>query len=222
MYSPLPEENPMDSGEGNKLSLELNLVKTRSAYSDISELIDRKRVLVGTSTEAMDAIVAFILDNTLTFEAAIRDEIFKDRIHALNSLSVDELYSFKYRLASNHGLDLINFIVSNTADNEYGIPDRSMEYNVINNLNSPFSFIKSATKYTLENKEFLTELYSKIFEDREFFKGELFMKYQNPFKFQLDILHKNEKALGVTPSPITNYLNSLLKYLGIDIYAITS
>ena len=202
------------------MNLELNLVKTQSIHSRISSLIARKRIQVKSESEAMEAIVAFIQDNMLTFNAAITDKALLDQLSNLKTLSVDELYSLKYIMASTGGIDLIIVVVSDSEENELEIPKDILEYNIIDNLRSPLSFVKFATKISLDKKGNLTELYTKVIDMYGLFDGGLFSSITNPITPQLDILRQTEIALGISPSAITQYLNGVIEYLGKDIYAI--
>jgi len=203
-----------------KMNLELNLVKSTTIGSKVGSLITRHRVPVETDTEAMDAVKAFIIDNMLTFNAAITDKVFTDKLSELTSLTVDELYNLKYVLTLNWGLDLIIVTVSDNEKNEYEIPKDITEYNVIDNLRSPLGFVKFATKIPISNRGGISELYKTIMEMYGFFESNLFASLQNPCKQHMDILHQTEQLTGVTPSAITNYLNSVIEYLGKEIYVI--
>jgi hypothetical protein len=203
-----------------KMNLELNLVKTQSIHARVSSLIARKRVKAENTTEAMEAITAFIADNMITINAAITDRALTSQLSDLKSLTVDELYSLKYILASNGGIDLIIVNVADLEVNEFEIPKDIIEYNVIDNLRAPLNFIKWSTKVPLSNKGNLTELYKTIIEMYGLFEGNLFTGSQNPLEYQLGVLQQTEMALGITPSAITTYLNGVLEYLGKDIYVI--
>lgn len=204
------------------MNLELNLVKTQSIYSKVGSLLDRRRVLVGNDSEAMAAISSFIADNTETFDAALSNKALVSQLQDLKNLTIDELYSLKYVFASS-GIDLIIMAVSDIEVNENMIPEGIIEYNVIDNLNNVSNFIKFATKIPVSSEGgVLTEMYSKVVEIHGLFEGDLFQGFQNPLEAQIGILRQTEQALGVTPSSITTYLNSVLEYLGKDIYVITA
>ena len=205
---------------GNNMNLELNLVKTQSIHTRICSLIARKREQVKSASEAMDAILAFIQNNTLTFNAAITNKALLDQLSNLKTLSVDDLYSLKYIMSSSGGIDLIPVVVSENEDNEFEIPKDIIEYNIIDNLRAPLEFVKFATKIPLNNKGNLTELYTKIIEMYGLFENDLFSGITNPLTSQLNILRNSEIAIGVTPSALTQYLNGVIEYLGKDIYAI--
>jgi hypothetical protein len=156
----------------------------------------------------------------LTFNAAITDKALLDQLSNLKTLSVDELYSLKYVIASTGGIDLIIVVVSDSEENELEIPKDILEYNIIDNLRSPLSFVKFATKISLDKKGNLTELYMKVIDMYGLFDSGLFSSITNPLTPQLDVLRQSEIAVGIAPSAITQYLNAVIEYLGKDIYVI--
>lgn len=202
------------------MNLELNLVKSQSIYAKAFSILARKRVLVGNDTEAMAAIEAFIAENIDIFDAAMTNKAMVSQLQNLKDLTIDTLYSLKFMMAAS-GIDLIFFSVSDAESDGDGISDGIVEYNVIDNLNASSNFIKFATKLPVsENGGNLAEVYKRIIDMFGFFEGDLFTGYTDPLKTQLEILSQTEKALGVTPSAITSYLNSVLEYLGKDLIVI--
>ena len=215
------------------INLELTLVETKSLLSKQGLLIERKRVLVENDEEAMLAIMAFIDSNYIyLFESTMsttRDEDLEYKLGSRFSnpnsekfkipLTVDELYSLKYIFASTH-LDLIITVVSDDEINDCDIPKNTIECNVVDNYNSPLSFVKFAKKFIITNKSSYLDLYSNIIKKYKLFDGDLFKEYHNPLKERVNILRQVQKVLGSNPTTITSSLTYILEYLGKDMYSI--
>lgn len=203
------------------MNLELNLVKTQSIYSRVSSSIARQRTLINNESEAMSAIMSFIADNIEIFDAALSNKALVNQLQNLTDLTIDEFSSLKFMLASN-GLDILAWAISDNELNEVEVPDGILEYNVVDRNNSLMSFLEFSTKINIsEESSTLADMYQRIVDMYGLFEGDLFVGYLNPLSSQVQVLRQTEQTLGVTPNAITTYLNSVLEYLGKEIYVIT-
>lgn len=203
------------------MNLELNLVKTQSIYSRVSSSIARQRTLINNESEAMSAIMSFIADNIEIFDAALSNKALVNQLQNLTDLTIDEFSSLKFMLASN-GIDILAWAISDNELNEVEVPDGILEYNVVDRNNSLMSFLDFCTKINInEESSTLADMYQRIVDMYGLFEGDLFVGYLNPLSSQVQVLRQTEQTLGVTPNAITTYLNSVLEYLGKEIYVIT-
>lgn len=203
------------------MNLELNLVKTQSIYSRVSSSIARQRTLINNESEAMSAIMSFIADNIEIFDAALSNKALVNQLQNLTDLTIDEFSSLKFMLASN-GLDILAWAISDNELNEIEVPDGILEYNIVDRNNSLMSFLDFCTKINIsEESGTLADMYQRIVDMYGLFEGDLFVGYLNPLSSQVQVLRQTEQTLGVTPNAITTYLNSVLEYLGKEIYVIT-
>lgn len=204
------------------MKLEVNLVKSMSVYSSTFTYIARKRFNCANDGEVMSAIEDFIKDNIDTIGIAVRDKGFVSQLSNVHGLTIDTLYSLKFRLAM-YGLDILFFSVADKEVNEIEIPEGILEYNVIDqNDTAGSSFVKFDTKVAVEKDTMLSVVYEKILGMYGMFEGDLFSQYKNPIKIQLGILKANEEQTGKDPSLITTYINSVLEYHGKNFIVIAN
>lgn len=202
------------------MNLELNLVKKRDIYTKVYTSLARKRVLINNDTEAMDNIASFISDNIEVFDAAFSDKNFVTKLQSLSNLTIDSYSSLRYILSQN-GLDVVAWIVPDPEINPEVVPDDMAEYNIVDMLDAASHFLKLCTKLQVpENNLNLYEVYSNIIDRYNFFNGELFEGQRNPFLDQLSIIKENMTLLGESSTASTTYLNSVLEFLGKEIYII--
>lgn len=201
--------------------LELNLVKNQGVYSQVFTSLARKRVLVENDTDALSEVCKFIRENLDTFDAALTNKALISQLETIEMMTIDDFSCFRFMIA-NAGLDILIFGVSDVETNEEGVPEGYTEYNVIDNNQCLSSFIKFCTKVVADNDTpSFGKLYSTVVGMYGFFQGELFTGFRNPLTTQLQVITESEEKLGVAPSASTQYLNSVLQYLGKDIIVIT-
>lgn len=202
------------------MNLELNLVKVDNIYAQASKILARSRSLVGNDTEAMAQIIKFINDNIDYINSAITDKSLVNQLTNLKSLSIDELQSLKYILAES-GLDIQYWTVADIEDNEKGIPDKMIEYNIIDLTNYSSNFIPFCTKITVNADTYtISSVYAKIVEIYNLFKGNLFTDRINPITSDIKVIEDQENVLGSVPITVTTHINSILEFLGKKLYAI--
>lgn len=213
------------------MNLELNLVKTQTIHSHVFILIARKRVLISDENSALKAIINFILENIINLENVITNKELIDKLRDLKELSINEFYSLKYVLASE-GIDIFTNIVAEKELNESNIPEDILEYNIVDNSNSPLKFIRVATKIPLNTTEYFAELYKRAVNTYKLLEGDLFGRYlfdgyRNPFKYHTDYLREIESSGGTVYKGVLSFslvvdLTSKLEQLEKDIYVIMS
>lgn len=121
------------------------------------------------------------------------------------------------------GIDLIFYTVSDDEDNPVDIPEGMIEYISINNIHSTSLITKFATKFVMSESNLkVSEVYKTMNEIYDNFGGELLSDLMNPIQSQIQFLERDENYIGVTPTSITNYLNSVFNYLGKDLIVITN
>lgn len=200
--------------------IELNLVRNQNIFSPVFNLITRKRVVVEDNTGVMEEICKFLNENVVTFDAALADKELVSKLQRISEMGISDFYSLKFILA-NSGLDILVHKVAEMAPNEEVVPDGMLEYNVIDDFDPTGSFIKSASKIVVSDESSdLYEVYKRIIEGYDFFTSDLCSGYQNPLTTNLDLIKQTEQAIGVAPSSITTYINSVLEYLGKSLIVI--
>lgn len=202
--------------------LELNLVKNRDIFTPMFTSIARGRKAVTTGDEALAAMCKFISANIATFDAALADKALVTKLQGLSSMTVNEFYSLKYVLA-NAGIDLLMYFVADEEVNGDEIPQGMMEYNVVDYNDVQFGFIPVASKINASTESMnMSQVYQRIIDMFGFFQTELTSDYINPLKTNLDLLKRTEEAMGVSPTNITSYINSVLEYLNKELVLITT
>jgi len=200
--------------------LEINLVFSQSIYSNAFTLIARDRIVVENDDQALNQITEFIKDHIDSFDAAIPDKDLMNRLQSLELVTISDLYSLKFYLA-NFGLDLLFNYVAELEVNPTEISENTIEYNIIDELDSTPSFIRSASKVVINNESGdLHTVYSKVIEGFGFFESELTAGFNNPLTRSLNVLKQSEELMGVSPVAVTTEINSILDYLGKRIIAI--
>lgn len=200
--------------------IELNLVSNQSIFSPVYTLIARERKLVNDDSEVITAICEFISDNITSFDAALSDKELVSRLQNLDQISIVDFYSIKFMLA-NSGLDILVNSVAELEVNADQIPEGMLEYNVVDNIATNQSFVKPSSKIVLDaDSSDLHQVYSEIVSGFGFFQTPILSGYRNPLTANLDLLKQTEVAIGVAPTSITTYINSVLEYLGKSIILI--
>lgn len=200
--------------------LELNLVFSQSIYANAFTLVSRSRVMTENEDQVLTAIASFIKDNIETFDAAIADKDLVNRLQTVEFRTIGELYSLKYMIAS-FGLDILFNAVAELEVNPSEIAENTVEYNIIDELDSDPTFIRSASKVIISNEAGdLYSVYSKIIEGFGFFDTELTAGFNNPLTRDLTILKQSEELMGISPVAVTTEINSILEYLGKKVIAI--
>lgn len=201
--------------------MELNLVKNQGIYSQVFSLLARKRVLAENDTDVLTEVCNFIRENLDIFDAALTNKALIGKLENIEMLTIDEFHCLKYVIA-NSGIDILLFGVSDVEVGADGIPEGNNEYNVIDNNLCLTSFVKFCTKVLADSKTSnFGKVYSTIADMYGFFEGELFTGFRNPISTQLQVINEAEKLLGVAPTSSTQYLNSILDYLGKNVIVIT-
>jgi len=200
--------------------LELNLVFSQSIYANAFTLVSRNRVMTENEDQVLTAIASFIKDNIETFDAAIADKDLVNRLQTVEFRTIGELYSLKYMIAS-FGLDILFNAVAELEVNPSEIAENTVEYNIIDELDSDPTFVRSASKVVISNEAGdLYSVYSKIIEGFGFFDTELTTGFNNPLTRDLTILKQSEELMGISPVAVTTEINSILEYLGKKVIAI--
>jgi hypothetical protein len=204
------------------MNLELNLVKNTGIYDKVFTLLSRTRVKVSNDSEVMSSILSFIGENINVFDSVFSDKGFVDRLENLDTLTNEHLFGLKFIMAQS-GIDLIFYTVSDDEDNPVDIPEGMIEYISINNIHSTSLITKFATKFVMSESNLkVSEVYKTMNEIYDNFGGELLSDLMNPIQSQIQFLERDENYIGVTPTSITNYLNSVFNYLGKDLIVITN
>jgi hypothetical protein len=204
------------------MNLELNLVKNAGIYDKVFTLLSRTRVKVSNDSEVMSSILAFIGENINVFDSVFSDKGFVDRLESLDTLTNEHLFGLKFIMAQS-GIDLIFYTVSDDEDNPVDIPEGLLEYISINSIHSTSLITKFATKFVMSESSLkVSEVYKTMNEIYDNFGGELLSDLMNPIQSQIQFLERDENYIGVTPTSITNYLNSVFNYLGKDLIVITN
>jgi hypothetical protein len=204
------------------MNLELNLVKNTGIYDKVFTLLSRTRVKVSNDSEVMSSILTFIGENINVFDSVFSDKGFVDRLENLDTLTNEHLFGLKFIMAQS-GIDLIFYTVSDDEDNPVDIPEGMIEYISINNIHSTSLITKFATKFVMSESNLkVSEVYKTMNEIYDNFGGELLSDLMNPIQSQIQFLERDENYIGVTPTSITNYLNSVFNYLGKDLIVITN
>lgn len=204
------------------MNLELNLVKNTGIYDKVFTLLSRTRVKVSNDSEVMSSILTFIGENINVFDSVFSDKGFVDRLESLDILTNEHLFGLKFIMAQS-GIDLIFYTVSDDEDNPVDIPEGMIEYISINNIHSTSLITKFATKFVMSESNLkVSEVYKTMNEIYDNFGGELLSDLMNPIQSQIQFLERDENYIGVTPTSITNYLNSVFNYLGKDLIVITN
>lgn len=200
--------------------LEINLVFSQSIYSNAFTLVARDRVVVDDDDQALIQIADFIKGHIDSFDAAIPDKDLMNRLQTLELTTISELYSLKFYLA-NFGLDILFNYVAELEVNPTELEDNTIEYNIIDELDSTPSFIRSASKVVVNNEAGdMYTVYSKVVDGFGFFDSELTAGFNNPLTRSLNVLKQSEQLMGVSPVAVTTEINSILDYLGKRIIAI--
>ncbi len=204
------------------MNLELNLVKNTGIYDKVFTLLSRTRVKASNDSEVMSSILTFIGENINVFDSVFSDKGFVDRLETLDTLTNEHLFGLKFIMAQS-GIDLIFYTVSDDEDNPVDIPEGMIEYISINNIHSTSLITKFATKFVMSESNLkVSEVYKTMNEIYDNFGGELLSDLMNPIQSQIQFLERDENYIGVTPTSITNYLNSVFNYLGKDLIVITN
>lgn len=200
--------------------LELNLVFSQSIYANAFTLIARDRVAVEDDEQVLAQVASFIKNHIEVFDAAIADKDLVNRLQTLELRTISDFYSLKYMIAS-FGLDVLTSYVADLEINPSEITENTTEYNIIDELDSTPSFVRSASKVVVSNESGdLHTVYSKIIEGFGFFDSDLTAGFNNPLTRDLQILKQSEDLIGVSPVPVTTEINSILEYLGKKVIAI--
>jgi len=203
------------------MNLELNLVKNQGVYSQVFSLLARKRVPAETDTEVLTEVCNFIRENLDIFDAAVTNKALISQLEKIDMMTIDEFSCFKFVIA-NSGIDLLIFGVSDVEVDSDGVPAGKIEYNVIDNNQCLTSFVKFCTKVLADDKTSdFGDVYKNIIDMYGFFSGELFTGFRNPLSTQLQVINESERLLGVAPASSTQYVNSILEYLGKNVIVIT-
>lgn len=204
------------------MNLELNLVKNTGIYDKVFTLLSRTRVKASNDSEVMSSILAFIGENINVFDSVFSDKGLVDRLENLDTLTNEHLFGLKFIMAQS-GIDLIFYTVSDDEDNPVDIPEGVLEYISINDIHSTSLITKFATKFVMSESGLkVSEVYKTMNEVYDNFGGELLSDLMNPIQSQIQFLERDENYIGVTPTSITNYLNSVFNYLGKDLIVITN
>lgn len=204
------------------MNLELNLVKNTGIYDKVFTLLSRTRVKASNDSEVMSSILAFIGENINVFDSVFSNKGFVDRLESLDTLTNEHLFGLKFIMAQS-GIDLIFYTVSDDEDNPVDIPEGVLEYISINDIHSTSLITKFATKFVMSESGLkVSEVYKTMNEVYDNFGGELLSDLMNPIQSQIQFLERDENYIGVTPTSITNYLNSVFNYLGKDLIVITN
>jgi hypothetical protein len=186
----------------------------------VFNLISRKRVIAEDNTGVMEEICKFLNESVVTFDAALADKELVSKLQSVSEMGISDFYSLKFLLA-NSGLDILVYKVAELEPNAEEVPAGMLEYNVIDDLEVTGSFVKSASKIVVSDEASdLYEVYKRIIEAYDFFSGDLCSSYSNPLTTNLDLIKQTEQAIGVAPSSITTYINSVLEYLGKNLIVI--
>lgn len=205
------------------MNLEINLVRTNSTFYQMCSLITRSRRIVNSDEEVMSAIIDFIHENIPTFDAAMADKEFVAKLQGLEAMTITDFYALKFFLSQSVGIDIIVGSVAEMEVNASEIAEGTYEYNVFDELPSEYNFVKDMTKIVTSSESGdMGSVYSKIVEMYGYFESPLFSSYRNPLKTNIELLKSTEVAMGVTPPSISNYINSVLEYLGKRIILITA
>lgn len=200
--------------------LEINLVFSKSIYSNAFTLIARERTEITDDEQALIKIADFIKDHIDSFDAAIPDKDIINRLQTVEFTTISEFFSLKFLIA-NFGLDILVNLVSELEVNPDTISENTIEYNIIDMFDANPSFIKYASKVvtTSESGDMYT-VYSKVVDGFGFFNSPLTEGFNNPLNTALSTLKKSEELIGVSPVSITTQINSILEYLGKRIIAL--
>lgn len=195
------------------MKVELNLIKNQGIFIPVYTLISRERFNVDDDN-IMTTICQFIRDNASVFDAALSDKELVTKLTTIESISVSELMSLKYCLASA-GMDLLVNQVAEEEVNPDSIPEGIAEYNIIDDLDVEQGFVKFSTKVTTDqDTSSMSDVYGKIIEIFDYFSTPLTASCENPLKENMDTLLVTEKSIGRAPESVTTYINSVLEYLG--------
>lgn len=203
------------------MTVELNLVFSQNIYSTVFTLVNRSRVSAADNSEVLRAIEAFIRENLDSFNTAIIDKDVVNRLQDVQFNTVSDFYSLKFMLAS-YGMDILVNSVAELEQDAEGIDPSIIEYNVIDEISWNNTFVRSASKITMpsDGSGKLSEVYSKIIEGYGLFTGAAVEGFKNPLVQDMELLKQSEDLMGVTPSPVTSDINSIMEYLGKKIIVI--
>lgn len=203
------------------MTIELNLVFSQGIYASVFSLLARQRTKIESTEDTMAAVLKFLNDNSEVLRDTLSDEDLINRIISTEFLTISEFMSLKYLLASS-GVDVLVYEVADLEVDPESIPEDQTEYMIINDLDIT-NGVKLASKFVVPSKEIdLYSVYAKAIEVGNFFTTELTKGYKNPLLNALSTLKQSEQLLGNSPVGITTAIESMLKYLGISIVAITN
>jgi len=200
--------------------LELNLVFSQSIYANAFTLVARDRVMADDDDQVLEKIAEFIKNHIDSFDAVIADKDLVNRLQTVQFRTISELYSLKFMIAS-FGLDILFNSVAELEVNPQEVSENTTEYNIIDELDSDPSFVRSTSKVVISNEAGdLHTVYSKIIEGFGFFDSELTAGFNNPLTRDLNVLKQSEELMGISPVAVTTEINSILSYLGKKVIAI--
>lgn len=202
--------------------VEINLVNSNAVFGNVYSLIARDRKECEGNSEIMGYIISFIKENITIFDAALSDKDLVTKMNNLEAMTISEFYSLKFILAQS-GIDILVHQVAEMEVNATEIPQGKIEYSVIDNLDYEPVFIRTASKIVVDDDNSnLSTVYGRVIEAYDYFNSELTNGYSNPLMTNLEVVKKMEQALGVSPTSITSYINSVFQYLGKDFMVITN
>lgn len=199
------------------MNLEINLVKTNAVGATAFQSLNRTRVQVNTTNDINAVLKDFILENIGEIDMHVRDKAFMAQLGNLENFDLQMLQSIKFMLATN-GIDIIYYAVSEDEDAPAEVAADSVEYiamsSVLGNAGIPFALkcIGSAKTGTM------AEVYETIMANFRLFNGDMFAN--NPMKRQIEAINTTETLIGHTPAASSNYVNSILEYLGVKLICI--
>lgn len=202
------------------MNLELNLVKVESIHEQSAQILSRHRALVGNDTEAMAQIIEFLGRNIDIINAQITDKALVSKIEHLKNLTIDEFECLRWILAER-GLDVQVWSISDVETGADGIPEGSIEYNVIDLTNYSSSFVPFCTKITFTQDEFkFSTLFEKISGMFGLFEGSLFEGRVNPILHDTRVMKSSEEVIGRVSPMLTEHVGSILSFLQKKIYTL--
>lgn len=202
--------------------IEFNLVKNRDIFTPVYEVIARERKEAENGEMALAHMCEFISSNVASFDAALADKSLVTKLQGIQSLTISDFYSLKFILA-NSGVDLLMYAVSDREVNDQEIPADFLEYNSVDYNDVFDGFIPRASKMNASSESMnMSQVYERVINAYGYFDGSITEGYLNPLKTNLDLLKQTEVALGVSPTNITSYINSVLEYLNIRLVLMTN
>jgi len=201
--------------------IEINMMKLDSIFSQAGRIIARRRAQV-TDDSYMEPLVDFINTNFDAISPAIGDKDFVKRVENLRSLTIEEFSNLRYVLAE-YGFDIQIYAVSDLEKDAEGVPEGMLEYNILDLNDIRGGFIPTCTKFIGSQEDSsMSDLYSKVAEIFDIFKGNLFTGRVNPLEQDIESMKAIESAIGHAPAPLTQHASSILEFIGKRIFVLVN